>query len=50
MHEILGKLRTIVALVLAFGVSSLPACSTMGGGMGHLIDVPFSFSQATTST
>ena len=49
MKSIFGKAKAVVAIVLAFGVSSLPACSTMGGGMGHLIDVPFS-SQATTST
>jgi len=49
MDNIIGRLRAAVALVLAFGVSSLPACSTMGGGMGHLIDVPFASSQ-TTST
>lgn len=49
MHNIFGKLRAVIALVLAFGVASLPACSTMGGGMGHLIDVPFASSQATST-
>lgn len=50
MKSIFGKVKAVVTLVLAFGVSGLPACGTMGGGMGHLIDVPFSSSQATTST
>lgn len=46
MNGTFGKLRAIVAVVLAFGVSSFPSCGSMGG-MRHLIDVPTIFSQAT---
>lgn len=48
MDSIFAKLRTVVAIVLAFGVSSLPSCSSMGG-MRHLIDVPFISSQPTST-
>lgn len=49
MDKIFGKPKAVVALVLAFGVSSFPACSTTGGGMGHLIDVPFASWQGTST-
>jgi len=38
MGNILGKIRALVAVVLACSVSSLPSCSAMGGGMRHLIE------------
>jgi hypothetical protein len=40
MDSIFGKLGAVVAVILTFGVSSLPSCSAMGGGMRHMIDVP----------
>jgi hypothetical protein len=40
MDSIFGKLGAVVAVVLTIGVSSLPSCSAMGGGMRHMIEVP----------
>jgi hypothetical protein len=49
MGSILGKIKALVAVVLACSVSSLPSCGTMGGGMRHLIEVPAVYSQATSA-
>jgi hypothetical protein len=49
MGSIFGKIKALVAVVLACSLSSLPSCSGMGGGMRHLIDVPFVSSQATST-
>jgi hypothetical protein len=49
MGSIFGKIKTLVGVVLACSVSSLPSCSAMGGGMRHLIDVP-AVSSSSAST
>jgi len=49
MDKSFAKLRAVITFVLAFGASGLPACGTMGGGMGHLTDVP-AFSSSAAST
>ncbi len=41
MSKTLSKLRTIVALIIACGVATIPACGSMGGGMKYLVDPPF---------
>lgn len=49
MGSIFGKIKALVAVVLACSMSILPSCSGMGGGMRHLIEVPAvsSFSAST---
>jgi hypothetical protein len=49
MGSIFGKIKALVAVVLACSVSSLPSCSGMGGGMRHLIDVPAVWSSSTST-
>jgi hypothetical protein len=49
MGSIHGKIKALVAVVLACSVSSLPSCSAMGGGMRHLIEVPAIWSSSAST-
>lgn len=41
MNPLLRMIRKVVATLLAFGIASVPACGTMGGGgMKYFADPP----------
>jgi hypothetical protein len=40
MGKRLRKVKAIVALIVACGVATIPACGSMGGGTRYLIEPP----------